>query len=183
MAAGTQSQSSKRKASSKSKSNPGITKTGKASMQPDDGVSDLMRDHRKVEELFKQYEATEDDGGKEKLVAQISLELKIHMQLEEEVFYPASRDFVDEQDTVNEAIVEHQSAKDLMAELAGMKPSDEFYDAKVKVLQEMIEHHVGEEEEEYFPEVRRSEMDLKAVGEQMASLRESLMGEMGARPN
>jgi hypothetical protein len=183
MAAGTQGQSSKRKTSS-SKSSSGVTKTGKASMQLDDAVSDLMRDHRKVEELFKQYEAAkENDAKKQKIFQQINLELQVHTQIEEEVFYPASRPFVDEQDTVNEAIVEHQSAKDLMAEIEKMDPSDEFYDAKVMVLQEMIEHHVEEEETEYFPEVRRSEMDLKTVGEEMAARKQELMGQLGMRPN
>lgn len=184
MAAGTQSQSKKSKSSSKSNASKGITSTGKASMQLDDGVTLLMRDHRKVEDLFKQYEAAKDDDAKkQKIFQQINLELKVHTQIEEQVFYPASRPFVDEQDTVNEAIVEHQSAKDLMAQLEKMEPSDDFYDAKVKVLQEMIEHHVEEEEEEYFPECRKSEMDLKAVGEEMEALKQELMGKMGGRPN
>ena len=182
MAAGVQSESRKKKSRSQARS--GVTKTGKASMQIDDAVTSLMRDHRRVEELFKQYEAAKDDDAKKQnIFQQINLELKVHTQIEEEIFYPASRPYVDEQDTVNEAIVEHQSAKELMAQLEKMEPSDDFYDAKVKVLQEMIEHHVEEEEGEYFPECRKSEMDLKTIGKEMDARKEELMGELGLRPH
>jgi hemerythrin superfamily protein len=166
MAAATQSEKS------------ATTKSGKASARPDDAVSLLMADHRTVEKLFAQYEkAKEDDAKKQAIFEQISTELKVHMQLEETIFYPASREFVEEQDTVNEAEVEHASAKDVIAQLEAMEPSDEYYDAKVKVLQEMIEHHVEEEETEYFPEVRESAMDLKAVGEQMKAQKAELTGQ------
>ena len=154
----------------------GITSTGKASMQPDDGVSDLMRDHRTVEELFKEFEAAKEDGGrKQGIVQEIIQELRVHMAIEEEIFYPSSREVV-EADMVNEAVVEHQGAKDLMDQLEAMSPEDEMFDAKVKVLQEQIEHHVEEEEGEYFPECRKSEMDLKAIGEEMAARKEELKG-------
>jgi iron-sulfur cluster repair protein YtfE (RIC family) len=157
------------------KSSAGVTKSGKASAQPDDAVSLLMADHRKVEDLFKQYEkAKANETKKQAIFQQINAELKIHMAIEEEIFYPASRPFVDEQETVNEAEVEHASAKDLMKQLEAMSPSDDYYDAKVKVLSEMIEHHVEEEETEYFPELRKSEMDLKAVGEQMKARKAAL---------
>ncbi|PZQ65046.1 MAG: hemerythrin [Phenylobacterium zucineum] len=160
------------------KSDPGLTKDGRARMTVDDGVTLLMRDHRAVEDLFKAYEAAKDDHRRKAgIVAKITSELRVHMQIEEEIFYPASRPFVDEQDTVNEAEVEHASAKDLMAQLEAMSPSDEYYDAKVKVLQEMIDHHVEEEETEYFPETRRTEMDLKAVGEQMEARKQELSGQ------
>lgn len=163
--------------SKSSKSDPGVTKEGKASARPDDAVSMLMADHRKVEDLFASYEkAKEDDARKQAIFQQIGAELKVHMALEEGIFYPASRPFVDEQDTVNEAEIEHASAKDLIAQLEKMSPSDDYYDAKVKVLSEMIEHHVEEEETEYFPEVRRSEMDLKAVGEEMKAKKAELTG-------
>ncbi|MEW5683869.1 MAG: hemerythrin domain-containing protein [Pseudomonadota bacterium] len=160
------------------KSDPGLTKDGRARMTVEDGVTLLMRDHRTVEDLFKAYEDAKDDNRrKAKLVATIIDELRVHMRIEEEVFYPASRPFVDEQDTVNEAEVEHAAAKDLMSQLEAMSPSDDYYDAKVKVLQEMIDHHVEEEETEYFPEVRRTAMDLKAVGEEMEARKQELKGE------
>ncbi len=155
----------------------GIHKDGSASARPDDAVSDLMADHRKVEDLFKQYENAGENGEKkQRLVAQITNELRIHMTIEEEIFYPASRDFV-EADMVNEAEVEHAGAKELMEQLEGMSPDDEYYDAKVKVLQEQIEHHVEEEETEYFPACRKSEMDLKAIGAQLESRKAELMAQ------
>jgi hemerythrin superfamily protein len=139
----------------------------------------LKADHREVEKLFKQYEAAkEDDAKKQGIAMQICMELKVHTQIEEEIFYPQSREFLKDDDIVDEAIVEHQSAKDLIAQIEGMEPSDEMYDAKVTVLQEMIEHHVEEEEKEYFPEVAKSEMDTKAVGEEMAARKEELMAKM-----
>jgi hypothetical protein len=161
--------------------NSGITKTGRASAQPDDGVSDLMADHRAVEKLFKAFEEAGGESEKQKLALQICNELKVHTQIEEEIFYPASREFLEEDDMVNEAIVEHAAAKDLIAQIEGMDPSDEMFDAKVKVLQEQIEHHVEEEETEFFPECRKSEMDLKAIGEQMKARKTELMGTDGAR--
>jgi len=159
----------------KSKSSSAVTKSGKASARPDDAVSLLMADHRAAEDLFKQYEKAKDDPKRKQAIAhKVISELRVHMALEEEIFYPASRPFVDEQDTVNEAEVEHASAKDLMDQIEAMSPTDDYYDAKVKVLSELIEHHVEEEETEYFPEVRRSEMDLKAVGEEMKARKAEL---------
>lgn len=160
-------------------STSGITSTGRASARLDDAVTDLMADHRKVEDLFKQYEkAKADPAKKQQIFQQIAMELKVHTQIEEEVFYPASREFVDD-DEVNEAIVEHQAAKDLIAQLEEMDPSDEMYDAKVTVLQEQIEHHVEEEETEYFPDCRRSDMDLKAIARPLEARRAELMAAMG----
>jgi len=163
------------------KSDPGLTKDGRARMTVEDGVTLLMRDHRGAEDLFKAYEAAKaDNRRKAAILAKLIAELRIHMQIEEEIFYPASRPFVDEQDTVNEAEVEHAAAKDLMCQLEAMSPDDDYYDAKVKVLQEMIDHHVEEEETEYFPEVRRSAMDLKAVGDEMEARKQVLAGQPGA---
>jgi iron-sulfur cluster repair protein YtfE (RIC family) len=157
---------------------PGLNKDGRASARPDDAVSDLMADHRKVEDLFRQYEKAADNAGKKQQVfAQIAMELKVHTMIEEEIFYPAARAVV-EDDMVNEALVEHQGAKDLIAQIEAMQPDDEMYDAKVKVLQEQIEHHVGEEESELFPECRRSDMDLKAIAEQLKARKTELMGEL-----
>jgi hemerythrin superfamily protein len=160
-----------------SQSAHGVTKTGRASAQPDDAVSDLMADHRKVEKLFKQFEeATDDEAKKQKIFSQIAMELKVHTTIEEEIFYPASREYVEE-DMVNEAVVEHQAAKDLIAEIEATSPSDEMYDAKVKVLQEQIEHHVEEEETELFPKCRKSDMDLKGLADPLAARKAELMGQ------
>jgi hemerythrin superfamily protein len=188
MAAGTQSATKKTKSassgssSSKSAASKSKSTAKKTSTTPksDPATRLLMQDHRAVEKLFKQYEkAKEDDGKKQAIFQQIYMELTVHTQIEEEVFYPASRPHVKDEEMVNEAEVEHASAKDLMAQLTKMEPSDPYYDAKVKVLQEMIEHHVEEEEKEYFPEVRKTEMDLKGVAQQLKTRKEELMAEMG----
>ena len=116
-----------------------------ADTKSQDAIALLKEDHRKVEDLFEQFEKASGDGRKQKLAEQICLELTIHTKIEEEIFYPACEGKVDE-DLLKEAYVEHDGAKVLIAEIEAGGPSDEFYDAKVKVLQEQIEHHVEEEE-------------------------------------
>ena len=175
---GTSSSSKSKSSSSKSTSRSAAAKKA-AETRAKDAVALLKADHRKVEDLFKQFEkAKENDERKQQIVSEIIMELRVHTQIEEEIFYPESREYVKEQDTVNEAVVEHQAAKDLMEQLESMDPSDEMYDAKVTVLQEQIEHHVEEEEKEYFPEVQKAGMDTKAIGERMLARKEELMGEM-----
>lgn len=147
-----------------------------AATRAKDAVALLKADHRAVEKLFKQFEGTEDPAQRQEIVGQIIMELRVHMTIEEEIFYPESREFVSEELTVNEAIVEHQGAKDLMEQLEGMDPSDEMYEAKVTVLQEQIEHHVEEEEKEYFPEVQKNGMPTKEVGERLMARKAELMG-------
>src|SRR3954463_12119338 len=112
-----------------------------------DAIALLKEDHRKVEELFEQFEKAKGDGRKEKLALQICKELTIHTMLEEEIFYPACEGKVEE-DLLKESFVEHDAAKVLIAEIeAGNGQSDEYFDSKVKVLSEEIEHHVEEEEQ------------------------------------
>src|SRR5206468_4819468 len=114
--------------------------------KPQDAITLLKEDHREVEKLFNEFESAKGDGRKEKLARQICLELSVHAEIEEEIFYPACEGKVDE-DLLKESYVEHDAAKLLIAEIMVDAPkSDEFYDAKVKVLQEEIEHHVEEEE-------------------------------------
>jgi hemerythrin superfamily protein len=151
-----------------------------AATRAKDAINLLKADHRKVEDLFSQYEKAKDDAArKQRIAMQICMELKVHTQIEEEIFYPQSREFLKEDDIVDEAIVEHQAAKDLIEQIEGMDPSDEMYDAKVTVLQEQIEHHVEEEEKEYFPQVQKSDMDTKQVGEQLMARKQELMRQMG----
>lgn len=158
----------------------GITPTGRASARPDDAVTLLINDHRAAKDLFKQYDAAKDDARRKlALYRKVAGELRVHMRIEEEIFYPASREFVDDEGMVNEAEVEHAAAKDLMDQLDGMEPSDPYFDAKVKVLSEMIDHHVEEEETEYFPACRRSAMDLKAVGDRMEARKAELQAKGG----
>ena len=146
----------------------------------------LMEDHRKVEELFEKFEKASGEGRKEKIARQICTELKIHAQIEEEIFYPAVRGKIDDDD-LDEAYVEHDSAKVLINELESAEPDEEFYDAKVLVLKELIEHHVKEEEKQsgnIFQQARASDVDLEALGRQMAERKAELMAlaERGALP-
>ena len=134
----------------------------------------LKEDHRAVEKLFKEFEEAKGEGRKQKLARRICLELSIHTKIEEEIFYPACEGKIDE-DLLKEAFVEHDAAKLLIAEIeAGNGQGDDFFDAKVKVLSEEIEHHVEEEEKELFPEVRKADIDLEALGEQLADRKSEL---------
>lgn len=145
-----------------------------------DAVALLKADHRAVEKLFGQFEKAKSEDRKKALADKICLELRVHMQIEEQIFYPVSREYLKDDDIVDEAVVEHAAARDLMDEIEGMSPGEELYDAKMTVLQEQIEHHVEEEEGEYFPKVKKTDMDLKAVGTRMAALKEQLMAKMDA---
>ena len=145
-----------------------------------DAIALLKADHRKVEELFEQFEKARGDDRKQKLALQICKELTVHTILEEEIFYPACEGKV-EDDLLKESVVEHDAAKVMIAEIEAGEPSEEFYDAKVKVLQEEIEHHVQEEEQRgkgMFAQARDSDMDLDALGEQMAARKEQLLAEI-----
>lgn len=148
-----------------------------------DAIDLLTADHRNVERLFQEYEKLVAAEGsyneRESLAATICAELTIHAQLEEEIFYPAARDILDEEELVDEAVVEHASAKDLIAQLADMSPDDDLYDAKVKVLGELIEHHVEEEEDEMFPKVKKAKLDTASLGAQMADRKQELVDELG----
>jgi hemerythrin superfamily protein len=143
-----------------------------------DAIQLLKDDHRKVEELFEQYEKASGDGRKAKLAHQICLELTVHAEIEEKIFYPACEGKVEE-DLLKEAFVEHDGAKVLIADIeANNSADDEFYDAKVKVLQEQIEHHVEEEEkggDSLFSQARKADIDLEALGEQLAEAKKELM--------
>ena len=145
--------------------------------QPKDAIELLVNDHREVSAMFKQYEELGDRAkvSKKKLADQICNSLTLHATIEEEIFYPAVREAIkDAEDMVDEAVVEHASAKDLIAQIQDMDPDDELYDAKVKVLGEQIEHHVEEEEKEMFPKVRKSGLDLAALGTEMMGRKEEL---------
>ena len=143
-----------------------------------DAIALLKDDHRKVEKLFKDFEEAKGDGRKEKLARQICLELTVHTDLEETIFYPACQGKVEE-DLLKESFVEHDAAKLLIAEIeAGNGQSDDFFDAKVQVLSEQIEHHVKEEEERgkgLFSQARKADIDLDALGQQMAARKQELM--------
>lgn len=155
-------------------------KTAREEAKPVDAIKLLKADHREVEKMFKQFEQLEDDAEKRALANQICTALIIHAQIEEEIFYPAVREPVNDEDLMNEAEVEHASAKQLIAEIQSMSPSDRLFDAKVTVLGEYVNHHVVEEEGEMFPECKGSGVDLKALGAQLADRKAALLAEMGA---
>jgi len=145
-----------------------------------DAITLLREDHRKVEDLFKQFEKASGDGRKQKLALEICKELTIHTMLEEEIFYPACEGKVEE-DLLKESFVEHDAAKLLIAEIEAGEPSDDFYDSKVKVLQEEIEHHVEEEEQPkkgLFAQARDAGIDVKAIGEQLLQRKAQLQEEI-----
>jgi hemerythrin superfamily protein len=147
-----------------------------ASSKNMDAVALLKADHRKVEELFEKFESAR--GAKQKIAEQICMELMIHATIEEEIFYPACTGQVEDASLVQEAYVEHDAAKVLIAEILAGGPDDTFYDAKVKVLSEMIKHHVKEEEkraEGLFAEAKEAGLDMDALGEQLMARKEELM--------
>jgi hemerythrin superfamily protein len=154
----------------------------------DKDACDLLdADHKAVKKLFKEYEEMAGSRArnaaqmKKDLAMQICQELTVHAQIEEEIFYPALREVLKETDLLDEAAVEHQSAKDLIAQIQGAGEADEMFDAKVKVLGEYIDHHVKEERGEIFPKARSArKLDLMAMREQLETRKEELMTEMGA---
>ena len=145
----------------------------------------LKKDHREVDGWFDEYEQLEADAEKLALFNKIALALKVHTRIEEEIFYPEERGQI-EDDMLDEAYVEHDGAKKLIAEIEAMRPGDEYYDAKVKVLGEYIKHHVKEEEQPggLFAQAKKGDEDLDAMGERLKARKEELMAEMGGKqPN
>ena len=154
-----------------------MTKTEKM-----DAVALLKADHRKVEGLFEQFDRATRKDQKKKLAKEICTELTIHATIEEEIFYPACRGEV-EDDTIDEAYVEHDGAKVLIAEIQVSEPDNEFYDAKVTVLSELIKHHVKEEEERsegMFAQAKKAGLDMDSLGERMAGRKQELKAQIEA---
>jgi len=142
---------------------------------PQDAIGLLEADHREVDALFDAFEASSDNAEKKTLADKICLALKVHTQIEEELFYPPAREKTGDGDLVDEAIVEHMGAKTLIAQLEAMLPGQPLYDAKMKVLAEQVRHHVEEEESELFPEARETKIDLDALGTKLAARKAELM--------
>jgi len=148
------------------------------STPPQDAIALLEDDHKTVDDLIHQYDELTDDGDKKHVATQICLALKVHAQIEEEIFYPAAREATGDADLLDEAAVEHAGAKNLIAEIEAMQPGQPLYDAKVTVLGEQVRHHVEEEEEELFPEVRATKLDLDKLGAKLAARKAELMAAM-----
>jgi hemerythrin superfamily protein len=155
---------------------------GLQSNEANDAIDLLKKDHETVEDLFDQFEdakESQNDDEMAALVASICSALTVHAQIEEELFYPAIRKLPEAGEMVDEAAVEHQSIKDLVTQLESMRPGDDLFDAKVKVLSEYVKHHVKEEEGEIFPEAKDSDIDLEALGRKLAQRKSELSGETG----
>ncbi|MES3002377.1 MAG: hemerythrin domain-containing protein [Pseudomonadota bacterium] len=147
----------------------------------------LDTDHKNVKKMFKEYEELTNSRArsatqkKKELAQQICTELKAHAQVEEEIFYPALRNVIKETDLLDEADVEHASAKELIAQIEAAGDPDDMFDAKVKVLGEYIDHHVKEERNEIFPKARAArKLDLVAMRDEIETRKEELLAEMGA---
>ena len=159
----------------------------KQGKQKDGGATDaldlLKADHDRVKALFREFESLkgkdDEDSRKIELVDEICYELTLHSMIEEEIFYPAVREADVDEDLLDEAEVEHASAKDLIGQIQSMSPDDDLYDAKVTVLGEYINHHVEEEEGEMFPKARRAKVDLVGLAEQLTERKQQLMSESG----
>lgn len=150
-----------------------------------DAIALLKADHREAEDLFEQYDKLKEAGKTQEKLAiakKVCGALLIHMEIEEKIFYPKVRGQAHEDDLVNEAVVEHSGAKDLIKQLGALKPDDPMFDAKIKVLSEQIEHHVGEEEKEMFPKAEKSGLDMDKLGEELAKAKSKLQAEHGLPP-
>lgn len=157
-------------------------KSKRASARPADAIALLKADHREVEGWFEQFEKSRSDDKKAMLAQRICNALTVHTSVEEEIFYPAFLEATGDKDIHHEAEVEHDGAKKLIAQIQASGPQDDYFDAKVKVLSEMIKHHVKEEEQRggMFAEAKASDMDLKALGEQMLARKTELENRSGA---
>jgi hemerythrin superfamily protein len=150
-------------------------KVEQTEMESVSAIDLLEKDHQEVDGFFDEYETLEDAAKKEELALKICLALTVHTQIEEEIFYPAVREAIEKAELIDEAIVEHAAAKQLIAEIEEMDPADELYDAKVKVLGEQVRHHIEEEEDKLFPEIESSKLDLKALGKKMVERKAALL--------
>ena len=147
-----------------------------------DAIALLKSDHKEAKELFDEYEKKKDHASDEQkmdIAREVCGALLIHMEIEEKIFYPRVRPKIDDNDLMNEAEVEHEGAKDLIRQIGELKPSDPMFDAKIKVLGEQIEHHVEEEETDMFPKVRRSGIDLDALGAELLAAKNQMRVEHG----
>ena len=148
-----------------------ITAAGK------DAIALLKADHEAVSHLFAEFEKTRSVANKKALVDEICTALSVHAQIEEEIFYPEVKAALHDKLLVPEAAVEHAGVKGLIAQLEGVTPDGEMYDAKVKVLSEYVKHHVKEEQNEMFPKIKASSLDLAELGARMAARKDALMAQ------
>jgi len=144
-----------------------------------DATALLRADHKEVDALFDAFEEAKSNSKKKEIVAQICTALTVHAQIEEEIFYPAFKAAVKDKELIPEATVEHQTLKDLIAQIKDVEPDGEIYNAKVKVLSEYVKHHVKEEQNEIFPKAREaSKLDLVELGTQLAQRKAELLAQL-----
>ena len=149
------------------------------SAKAQDATTLLRADHKLVNELFAEYEKARSPSKKKELVAQICTELTVHAQIEEEIFYPAVKQALKDKELVPEATVEHSTMKDMIAQIEGIEPDGEMFDAKVQVLSEYVKHHVKEEQTEMFPKAKASSLDMTELGAELAARKMELLSERG----
>lgn len=147
--------------------------------KPQDAITMLRADHAKVAALFADFAKTRSAARKKALVSTICNELSVHAQVEEEVFYPAVKAALKDKSLIPEAVVEQATMKALIAQIEGVEPDGEMYDARVTVLAEYVKHHVKEEHTEMFPRAKKTRLDMAALGAQMAQRKAALMGAKG----
>ncbi len=153
---------------------PARKRAAKRTPRSMDALALLKQDHATVQEMFERFEKSRKPDMKQKLAESICMELERHARIEEEIFYPAMREALKAQDLLDEAAVEHQSAKELIGKIRGAGPDTPLFEAMVTVLGEYVRHHVREEERELFPQVKKSKADLKGLGEQLAARKAEL---------
>jgi hemerythrin-like domain-containing protein len=147
-------------------------------MKTKDAISALKADHDKVKKLFDRFEDAEETSERKRIVEEACAELKVHAAIEEEMFYPALRQKMEDEDgLLDEADEEHHEAKILIAELGLMSGDEDNYCAKFEVLAENIRHHIKEEEGELFPKAKKTEIDFELLGERMAARKKELMAD------
>ncbi|MDQ2736204.1 MAG: hemerythrin domain-containing protein [Pseudomonadota bacterium] len=154
-------------------------KTTQTSPKAQEATAMLRADHKKVSALFDEFEKTRSAKRKKLIVSQICTELTVHTRIEEEIFYPAVKAALKDHELVPEANVEHQSVKDLIAQVKDVEPDGEVYDARVKVMGEFVKHHVKEEQNEMFPRAKKTKLDMMALGVQMATRKAELLAGLG----
>lgn len=148
------------------------------SIKSKDVTALLKADHKHVSELFAEYEKARSVARKKELVSEICLELTVHAQVEEEIFYPAVKQALKDKKLIPEATVEHETLKSLIAQIEGVEPDGELYDAKVKVLSEYVQHHVKEEQNEIFPKAKSTNLDMVELGQQVAERKAELLNKL-----
>jgi len=159
---------------------PNIAKTEKSQVieKTHEATALLRADHKHVSDLFAKYEEQQSPSQKRALVAQLCTELKIHVQIEEEIFYPAVKQALKDKEMIPEGLVEHAAISDLIRQVENIAPDGEMYDAKIKVMSEYVKHHVKEEQQTMFPKAKASTLDMHVLGAKMVLRKKELLTKM-----